>query len=224
MPGTRSVTDLSVLISKAGQAALQSQKDAVFKAAMTMKNSIEGERSKAMKGKDHFSRMTQKKSKTGKFVGVRPATHRLTVGFNVKGTYNPTALLVARGPWGLIEYGAAPHEITANLGKLNYEKGRGKRARASRQRDLDIAYGARGLFSGVKPLRLPYGEPRYRVYNHPGTKGKHPFRKGVEASEKEASQIALRIVQNRVVDIWRIGRETTITVRGEAGTYKPVVG
>jgi hypothetical protein len=218
MPGTRSVTDLSVLISKAGQAALESQKDGVFKAAMMLKNSIEGERSKALRGKDHFSRMQQKKTKTGKFVGIRPANNRLTVWFNMKGVYNPTALLLARGPWGLLEYGAAEHEITANLGKVEYAKGRGARARAFKQRNLDIAYGAEGLFSGKTPLKLPYG-PRYRVYNHPGTKGKKPFKKGVEAKQDEASRIALGIVQNRVVDIWRAGRETVITVRGEKGSF-----
>ena len=63
MPGTRSVTDLAVLIERAGQAALESQKEGVFKAALMLKNSIEGERTKALKGKDHFSRMKQKKQR-----------------------------------------------------------------------------------------------------------------------------------------------------------------
>lgn len=214
MPGTRSVTDLAVLIERAGQAALESQKDGVFKAGMMLKNSIEGERTKALKGKDHFSRMTQKKQRSGTFKGIRPDTHKLRIWFDMKGTYNPTALLVARGPWGLIEYGSPPHEITAALGAIQYKKGKRARSYALQQRSLDIAYGAQGLFAGTKPLRLPYGEPRYRVRNHPGFKGREPFKKGLQAKKDDAARIATALIQNRVVDVWRMGRETTITVRG----------
>ena len=225
MPGTRSVTDLAVLIERAGQAALESQKDGVFKAALMLKNSIEGERTKALKGKDHFSRMKQKKQRSGSFTGIRPETHKLKIWFDMKGTYNPTALLVARGPWGLIEYGSPEHEITAALGKVQYEKGKkGARAYALRQRSLDIAYGGAGLFSGATPLRTPEG-PRYRVRKHPGFKGKEPFKKGLEAKKDDAARVATALVQSRVVDVWRMGRETTITVRGSNKTFgQGVVG
>jgi hypothetical protein len=219
MPGTRSVTDLAVLIERAGQAALDSQKEGVFKAAKMIKDSIEGERSKALKGSDHFSRMTKKKQRSGTFKGIRPETHKLRIWFDMKGTYNPTALLVARGPWGLIEYGSPPHEITAALGAIQYKKGKRARSYALQQRSLDIAYGATGLFAGTKPLRLPYGSPRYRVRNHPGFKGRQPFKKGLEAKKDEAARVATALVQSRVVDVWRMGRETTITVRGDKRTF-----
>jgi hypothetical protein len=218
MPGTRSVTDLAVLIERAGQAALESQKDGVFKAAKMLKDSIEGERAKAMNGRDHFSRMTKKKQRSGTFKGIRPDTHRLTIWFDMKGVNNPTALLVARGPWGLIEYGSPPHEITAALGAIQYKKGKRARSYALNQRSLDIAFGARGLFSGTTPLRTPYG-PRYRVRNHPGTKGKQPFKKGLEAKKDDAARVATALVQSRVVDVWRMGRETLITVRGSDKSF-----
>jgi hypothetical protein len=214
MPGTRSVTDLAVLIERAGQAALESQKEGVFKAALMLKNSIEGERTKALKGKDHFSRMKQKKQRSGSFTGIRPENHKLRIWFDMKGVYNPTALLVARGPWGLLEYGSPSHEITAALGKVQYQKGaKGARKSALFQRALDLDLGRSGLFSGATPLRTPQG-PRYRVRNHPGTKGKQPFKKGLEAKKDDAARIATSLIQNRVVDVWRSGRETTITVRG----------
>lgn len=220
------MTDFAVQIQRIGNAVQQSQKNGVFQAAMVMKNTIEGERSKAMKGKDHFSRMTQKKTRSNRFVGVRPETNKLSVRFDVKGDMNPTALLVARGPWGLIENGAVRHEITANLGSVKYTKGRGARKRAFKQRSLDVAFGATGLYAGMTPLgNRPGGfGPVYRVKDHPGTRGKQPWKKGVDKSRDDAARIATGIVRNRVVDVIRAGRDVTVYVRGEQGAYKGVVG
>jgi hypothetical protein len=220
------VTQFANQIRAIGTAVERSQKDAVFRAAMVMKNSIEGERSKAMKGKDHFSRMTQKKTRSNRFVGVRPETNKLTVRFDVKGDYNPTALLVAKGPWGLIENGAVRHEITANLGSVKYTKGRGARKRAFKQRSLDIAFGATGLYAGMTPLGNRAGGfgPVYRVKDHPGTRGKQPWKRGTEKSRDQAAQMATRIVRNVVVDTIRAGRDSYVYVRGEEGQYRTVVG
>jgi thioredoxin reductase len=67
-------------------------------------------------------------------------------------------------------------------------------------------------------LRTPQG-PRYRVRKHPGFKGKQPFKKGLEAKKDDAARVATALVQSRVVDVWRMGRETTITVRGDKRTF-----
>lgn len=226
MASSRSVTDFAVQIKRIGDAVQKSQKRGVFDAAFLMKNAIEGERSKAMKGKDYFSRMTQKKTRSNRFVGIRPETNRLTVRFDVKGEYNPTALLVARGPWGLIENGAVRHVISANLGSVQYTKGRGARKRAFKQRELDVAFGARGLYSGMTPLgnRATGFGPVFKVKDHPGTKGKQPWQRGVSRSRDQAARIATGVVRNSVVDVVRMGRETTVYVRGESGAYKSVAG
>jgi hypothetical protein len=229
MASSRSVTDFAVQIKRIGDAVQTSQKKGVFDAAFLMKNAIEGERSKAMKGKDYFSRMNQKKTRSNRFVGIRPETNRLYVRFDVKGTYNPTALVVARGPWGLIERGSPSHVITAGLRSLQFAPGRGSKERrriASRQRDLDIAWSVRGTFSGATPLgnrRTGFG-PVYKVANHPGTKGKYPWQRGVDKSKDRAAQTATAIVRSTVVDLVRNGRNTTVYVRGEVGGYTPMVG
>ncbi len=221
MANTRTVSTFANQIRAIGTAAQRSQKEAVFKAAMVMKNSIEAERSKAMKGKDYFSKMTEKRSRSGRSVGIRPQNNKLVVRFDVKGEFNPTALLVARGPWGLIENGSPRHIISANRGAITWEKGqRGAQKRAYRQRALEIAFG--GGLAGTTPLgnRAAGFGPVYRVKDHPGTQGKQPWKKGTDKSKDYAGQVATRVVTNVVVDTIRAGRDTFIYVRGESGSYR----
>ena len=223
---TVTTRDLGVLISKVGDAALKAQKDAVFKSALYMKNQIEAERNKDLKGKDYFSQMLERKTRSGKFTGVRPENHRLTVGFNVKGVYNPTALLVARGPWGLLEYGAPPHEMASKVAQYEYAKGRGARKRAQAQRRLDIAFGATGVFSGARPMgsrKRGFG-PRYRVANHPGMKAKKSFSTGVEKATPESTKIATSLIQTRMIRELKTQFGSTLYVTGESGSFRPVVG
>ena len=223
---TVTTRDLGVLISKVGTAALEAQKKAVFNSALHMKRTIEADLNRDLKGKDYFSQMLEKKTRSGKFTGVRPQTHRLTIGFNVKGVNNPTALLVARGPWGLLEYGAVPHEMVSKVGQYEYVKGRGAKKRAQAQRRLDIAFGAEGVFAGARPMgsrKRGFG-PRYRVANHPGTKGKQTFTGGVKKATPESTRIATSLIQSRVIQEVRAQFGTTTFVKGEAGSFRPVVG
>lgn len=223
---TMTTRDLGALIQSVGTAALEAQKKAVFNAALHMKNTIEGELHRDLKGKDYFSQMLEKKTRSGKFTGIRPQTHRLTVGFNVKGVNNPTALLVARGPWGLLEYGSPPHEMTAKVGQYEYAKGRGARKRAQAQRRLDIAFGATGVFAGARPMgsrKRGFG-PRYRVANHPGTKGKKTFSTGVEKATPKSTEIATSLIQTRVIRELRTQFGSTIYIKDQPGSFRPVVG
>lgn len=216
--------DLGVLIKNIGTAAQESQKEAVFRAALHMKDVITKEIHGDLGGKDYFSQMTQKKTKTGRFVGVRAASNKVGVRFDVKGTYSPTALLTAYGPAGLLEYGAAKHEITANIGGVQYQKGsKGARKRALAQRRLDVAYGARGLFSGATPLRTPMG-PRFRVYNHPGARAKKTFTKAVDKSTPRATQIATSLIQSKTIQRLQTQFGSFTYVMGETGAFRPVVG
>lgn len=212
--------DLGVLIRNVGSAAQDAQKEAVFRAALHMKDVITREIHGDLGGKDYFSRMTQKKSKTGKFVGVRPANNKVGVRFDVKGVYNPTALLTAYGPMGLLEYGAGKHEITANLGSVKYDKGRGARKRALIQRRLDVAYGAKGLFSGATPLRTPQG-PRFRVANHPGMRAKQTFSKAAEKATPRSTQIATSLIQSKIIQRLQTQFGSATYVLGETGAFRP---
>lgn len=222
---THSMTykDLGVMIRDVGTYAQKAQKEAVFNATLYMKQMIEREIRGDLGGKDYFRQMNEKKTKTGKFIGVRPATNRVGVRFNVKGEYTPTALLVAFGPMGLLEYGAAKHDITSKLGAVNYVKGRGAKRRALQQRNLDIAYGSVGLFSGTRPLRTPYGA-RYRVNDHPGARPKKTFTRGVEKATPRATTIATSLIQSKVIQQLRTQYGSYTYVMGEEGAFRPVVG
>lgn len=216
---TMTTRDLGAVIRNVGVAAQKAQKDAVFNAAFHMKNVIEGERSRALKGKDYFSSMMEKQTRTGKLVPSRPESNRLTLWFNVKGVYNPTALMVARGPWGILEYGTKQHDVFAR----SPIQGRSKKAKYLRkERDLNIAFGVRGAYSGSTPLRTPYG-PRYKVGVR-GVKPKKPFKTGYEKSVGQATKIATSLIQTRVIRELRTQFDTTTYLAGESGSFKQVVG
>lgn len=80
--------------------------------------------------------------------------YKASVGFDIKGTQNPTALVKARGPFPLVEGNTKPHEIKR-------KKRRGKKH--------------------SQALWLPGGWVTGPLH-HPGTRGRFPFRSGVEAS------------------------------------------
>lgn len=216
--------DLGAVIRGVGQAAQEAQKKAVFNSALYMKGVIEDERSKDLKGKDYFSAMLQKKTRSKKFVGVRPETHKLFVSFNVKGEMNPTALLLAKGPWGLLENGAAPHDINAKGEAIT---GRSRKAAYQRkQRSLNIAFGAAGAFSGARPLgnKAKGFGPFFRVGNHPGTRPKKTFSRAVKKATPKSTEIATSLIQSKVVHFIRVNNRGTIYLNGEQGAMKELVG
>lgn len=158
----KNVSQLSAQLDRVGKAIEDSKTPALKAATTVMTVSIVKYRDNAVGSDGRMSHV-----KNGK-LGVK------TTVLESSGTVE------AIGPWQLIEFDTRAHQETGKLPKIG---GRGA-TRARKQRDLNIAFGATGAFSGVRPLRTPFG-PRYRV-QHPGTKGKHPFRKGVEAGEPAA--------------------------------------
>lgn len=90
---------------------------------------------------------------TSRLRGVGRSGARVGVRYDVRGVKNPTAIVRATGPFHLIESDTKAHEIAPR----SRRRGGGKRA-----------------------VFTPYG-PKARV-QHPGTKGRHPFARGVEAS------------------------------------------
>ena len=89
----------------------------------------------------------------------RIARARWSVGFDVKGTRNPTSILRYRGQVHLVNNPTRPHDIVPR-----------ERARGRRKRALATAHG-------------PFGRVR-----HPGTKGKRFFESSRPKVEKVASE------------------------------------
>lgn len=114
---------------------------------------------------------------TGRLRNVGRAGARLTVRYDVRDAApgHSVAELKAGGPWQLIENAARPHIISS------------RRARGSAARR-----GRAGLLGPVMPgstgggrsavIRTPWGARRY--VRHPGTRGKRPWRKGYERTQR----------------------------------------
>lgn len=158
-------------LNKLPSAVTQANKKAVERAAFAMKRSVQ-------KQPGYRDRL--------KNVGKSGA--RLNVRYDLKGLENKnaaTAIVKAVGPFQLIERDTKAHSIMPR--GVGRAQGRTKAARRQAKQDLyDALFGGR-VGSNVKPLRTPYG-PRYRV-DHPGTKGRHPFEKGVNAALPEVRKI-----------------------------------
>ncbi len=210
------ITTFATSVRSLGDVALTSQRKAVNEAALMLKRSIERETYKAMGGGDLvFSNMDTYRKRNGLDVPAKSPS-RLRVGYDIVGDRNPTALLVARGPWGLIEYGSVPHVITT---KMTTIKRKGVPAlgyqRATKQRSLDVAFNARGTFAGLKPMsgKAGGGTPRYRV-NHKGTKGKRPFHRGIDMVRDIAARRANALIANEIVSTYRVNARSHTLIRG----------
>lgn len=219
MPNTMTSTDMAVRIRSIGLAAQKAQRRAVGDAALIVKRSIEREAAIATKGSMGYSNMTSVSTRSGRMRTVPKGNARLSVGYDIVGVYKPTALLVARGPWGIVEFGSEPHTIVPKLPTIQ-RKGRSKESYrlATIQRRLDVAFGVEGTFAGLPPLAATAGggKPVYRV-NHRGQRPRRPFRKGLERSREQAAKRASGIVSGAVVDTIRSGRQTITYIRGEVG-------
>lgn len=216
-----STKQLGALIRNVGVAATKAQRTAVINAARYAANTIENQASRDLGGGEpYFRNMMTRVTRMGYEVKYTDK-QRLTVRWDMKGEYNPTALLVAKGPWGLLEYGAAPHPMTPRLNIRERQKGMKKYQK--RQDNLNIAFSARGAFSGVRPMgnrKSGFG-PTYRV-KHPGTKGKKSFSKGLTRAMPGAERIAFSLIQTPIIREIRttFPRGEQYIVAGESGIFK----
>lgn len=119
--------------------------------------------------------------KRGANVGVR---------FDVKGRKNPTGLVYMTGPAQLVERDTKAHGI---LGRgVGRAKGRSRAARRAAKQELYDT-----LFGGQSAGRMRIGDAwRTGPFQHPGTQGKHPFAKGIEAARPLVPKIYDRSVQS----------------------------
>lgn len=136
MPG-KSPAQFAKECQQFGNAAHTANRDGVMRAALLVTNAVAanmGGRSVVMRG-----------------VGRNGA--KVSVGFDLKGTTNPTALVRMRGPAHLLERSTKPHQIG------------GKRRRGKGGR-----------------IKFPDGSVRNTV-QHPGTKGKFVWARGVDTAK-----------------------------------------
>lgn len=104
--------------------------------------------------------------------------------YSVRGGSSPTALISATGPMQILESDTQSHSILS--GGVGRAKGRSRAARRQAKQELyNALFG--GQFSGARPLSTPYG-PRYSV-NHPGTKGKKTWSRGVEKAAPHVPKV-----------------------------------
>ena len=144
----RDLADLAASLGRMPEALQQGQRRGVQRAALHVTTGIRQQISIATGGSNRLS-------------GVGRRGARLSVGYDIKGSANPTALIKPRGKQGtfkLIEEDTKPHSI---------------QPRARR---------------GARALKLANSRYAARV-RHPGTAGKHPFAKGVDKTKNDTVKI-----------------------------------
>jgi len=101
--------------------------------------------------------------------GFHVGTKKLSAGYEIVGS---TAVIQARGPWGIIEKGTRAHEI-----RPKRRGGRGRRRAA-------VVVPGRGVFAHVR---------------HPGAKSSgHPWEQGVAKAKKSAPEAFKKTVLKSV--------------------------
>jgi hypothetical protein len=161
--------------------------DSVGKAAQVVKGSVEAQMRSAV-GND--LRMS----------GVGRSGARIGVRYDVKGSRNPTAFLRATGPVQLVERDTIAHTILPR--SVGRAQGRSKAARRAAKQDLYNALFGASVGSGATPLKIGGDRFAYRV-KHPGTKGKHPFEKGVDRAAPAAQKILAGACTKSLAEVFR---------------------
>lgn len=199
MASNRVGNQIAAQLMQCGNAVSKNTKKAVDSASFILKSQIQAELQRAV-GAD------QRMSNVGKSAGGA----KLDVRYDIKGTVNPTSLLRATGPWGLIEYDTAPHEIAPRAERIT---GAGAKRRRQ-QRDYDRLFKARGRYSGLRPMPVAPGIYRYEA-QHKGTTGKRPFAKGMEKARPRAMRELNTVILRGVANVWNSGRDVIATFREE---------
>lgn len=109
-------------------------------------------------------------------VGEKPITNGIRLQPPGRGVY---------GQFLIVEAGADPHRVAAKGVKFTGKGAVAKRKAQAAARES----GARGAFSGAKPLRTPWG-PRYRLTRPVSSPAKRTWTKGVEAGRQDAVEAA----------------------------------
>lgn len=104
-----------------------------------------------------------------------------------------TALVKANGPWQLVNNDTKAHKIYRKAARV---KGKGS-ARINQQQKLNEVFGGKGAYKGGA-LKLPDGNYRH-VVDHPGTKGKKMWQKGVAKGTEDAIKTMRKSVSDALI-------------------------
>lgn len=158
---TQTVAQFAARTLRAPFILRETERKMVQAAALSVTTAVRAEIASATHGTNRLSGVGRRGAKVG-------------VGYDMKGSANPTALVRARGPLHLIESNTAAHPIRPRK--------RGKRVLANQA-------------SGFGPVAS--------VANHPGTTGKHPFAKGVDRGLPAGIKAGQEVLHASIVSIVR---------------------
>ncbi len=130
----------------------------------------------------------------GRLRGVGKKGARVGVKYTLFEGASPTAIVQATGPLQLIERDTKPHLIPRVTGsrRLRTASGRLSKKRESTGRNVN---GTTVLFFNNRYVTGPIG--------HPGTRGKHPFEKGVNRVEVTAVAAAVTAFTNEIRSVFK---------------------
>lgn len=172
-------------------------KRAVFAAGMEVKNSTLRELRSAIGPDQRMSRVGSAKTRVGggAKLSVQVAERNKTDNVVVRAT----------GPWQLVETDNQPHRIIPRAYKPRNRKraakAKARMAAMSAFLGFDVSQHVGSSTAGPKALSTPRG-PRGAV-NHPGTRGKHPWRRGVDAAMPKVAPIFRSAVSRALRDAFR---------------------
>ena len=154
----------------------KAQRDAVNAIALMAKTTALGEAARDLGGDLTMGRMG-----AGVKVGAR---------YTIRGTQNPTALVVPYppGPWYLLEYGS-PREYTIMSRGVGRAKGRSRRARLAARQEMYET-----LFGGHNPTGGFLGNPKagfaaMSPVTHPAQRSHHTWSRAAAVSKRVAPRI-----------------------------------
>jgi len=160
-------------VKAAGMAAgLPSDMEAATgKAALKVTTAARASIKQASGGDSQLSGLRSKKTGKGGKVGARYDLAKA-------GTHGAasSALVRATGPLHILDSPTRAHQVAALPKKGRSSKS--KAGYAQREAFYNAIFGGGGGFSGVSPLKMPFGY-RYRA-DHPGTSGKRSFWNAVD--------------------------------------------
>lgn len=133
------------------------------------------------------------KAPGGRMRGVGKSGARVGVKATVQEGKNPTAIVQATGPLHLLERDTHAHAIPSVTKSRRTRTAAGRLSHKRESTGTPIVGGKVLFFNGV-----------YRnSVHHPGTKGQHPFERGVNRGERDAVAAAVNAFSGALRSVYR---------------------
>lgn len=180
MGTSRTALELGHKLNAAGDALVRANVTVVTRAALKVKLAAEAERTKVTGGDGRLSNVGRRGSRLGVASTVTPS--------------GPSAIVRATGPWQIVENDTRAHRITS------------KYAGSTRARRSLTGVSGPQLPGSVRGGRravvlTPFGYRRY--VRHPGTHGKHPWRKAMTVSTRNLSNEVATPIRDALAAVFR---------------------